>query len=95
MSKLRKARWKILKHVFENLKQVAETEGNVVLYDGDSYSDFVISIDDENMSCSFVHVFSSEHGIYYDSEQDARTSATVILERIKERVKVYKLTHIW
>ena len=94
MSKLRKERWKILKHVFENLKQLAETEGNAIYYDGENYSEYILTINDTYMTCGFV-LDRSWHGIYDYSEQDARTSATSILEEIKDRIKVYKLTNIW
>lgn len=94
MSKLRKERWKILKHVFENLKQIAETEGNTVYYDGENYSEYIITINDTYMTCG-IALDRSWHGIYEDCEEDARTSATAIIERTKERVKVYQLTNIW
>ena len=94
MSKRRKKRWEILKRVFENLKQVAETEGNTVYYDGENYSEYVITINDTHMTCGFV-LDRSWHGIYEDCEENACTSAIAILESIKERVKVYQLTNIW
>lgn len=94
MSKLRKERWKILKHVFENMKQIAETEGNAIHYDGENYSEYVITINDKYMTCGFV-LDRSWHGIYEDCEENARTPPTEILERIKGRISIYKQTNIW
>lgn len=94
MSKLREKRWSILKPIFEQLKNLSSDPNNAIFYDGDNYSEFFISINDEQKTCAFV-LDRTWHGIFDDSEYKSRESVSKIIIEIKNRIKVYRLQNIW